>query len=129
MVELGKRSIGNFLEHRMPTYAEQLSYRGLFGLFPFIILVFALLAVLQLDAVFDRLIEAAMGAPPQQTPEPLEPVAKEGRAQVEFLRPLIEQRACHQKLRARCAKLAFIGRRSGRGYCRPIGPSLARYDR
>jgi membrane protein len=71
--------------------AEQLSYRGLFGLFPFIILVFALLAVLQLDAVFDRLIEAAMGAPPQQIPEPLEPVAEEGRAQTEFLRPLIEQ--------------------------------------
>src|SRR5512132_97532 len=91
MVELGKRSVKSFFEHRMTTYAEQLSYRGLFGLFPFIILVFALLAVLQLDAVFDRLIEAAMGAPPQQTPEPLEPVAKEGRAQVEFLRPLIEQ--------------------------------------
>ena len=62
MVELGKRSIDNFFEHRMPTYAEQLSYRGLFGLFPFIILVFALLAVLQLDAVFDRLIEAARRA-------------------------------------------------------------------
>ena len=91
MVELGKRSIDNFFEHRMPTYAEQLSYRGLFGLFPFIILVFALLAVLQLDAVFDRLIEAAMGAPPQQIPEPLEPVAEEGRAQTQFLGPLIEQ--------------------------------------
>src|SRR5918992_2112855 len=75
----------------MTTYAEQLSYRGLFGLFPFIILVFALLAVLQLDAVFDRLIDATMGAPPQQIPEPLEPVAEEGRAQTEFLRPLIEQ--------------------------------------
>ena len=91
MVELAKRSIGNFFEDRMATYAEQLSYRGLFRLFPFIILVFALLAVLQLDAVFDRLIEASMGAPPQQIPEPLEPVAKEGRAQTEFLRPLIEQ--------------------------------------
>jgi membrane protein len=91
MVELGKRSVKSFFEHRMATYAEQLSYRGLFGLFPFIILVFALLAVLQLDAVFDRLIEVAMGAQQQQIPEPLEPVAEEGRAQVEFLRPLIEQ--------------------------------------
>jgi membrane protein len=91
MVELGKRSVKSFFEHRMATYAEQLSYRGLFGLFPFIILVFALLAVLQLDAVFDRLIEVATGAPQQQIPEPLEPVAEEGRAQVEFLRPLIEQ--------------------------------------
>ena len=90
MAELGKRSIDNFFEHRMPTYAEQLSYRGLFGLFPFIILVFTLLAVLQLDAVFDRLIEAAK-AQPQQIPEPLEPVAEEGRAQTQFLGPLIEQ--------------------------------------
>jgi membrane protein len=91
MVELGKRSVRTFFEHRMPIYAEQLSYRGLFGLFPFIILVFALLAVLRLDAIFDRLIEAAMGAPPQQIPEPLEPVAEEGMAQAEFLLPLIEQ--------------------------------------
>jgi membrane protein len=91
IVELGKRSIKSFFEHRMATYAEQLSYRGLFGFFPFIILVFALLAVLRVDAVFDRLIEAAMGAPPQQIPEPLEPVAEEGRAQAAFLRPLIEQ--------------------------------------
>src|ERR671916_951027 len=91
MVELGTRVVKSFFEDRMATYAEQLSYRGLFGLFPFIILVFALLAVLQLDAVFDRLIDAAMGAPPQQIPEPLEPVAEEGRAQTEFLGPLIEQ--------------------------------------
>jgi membrane protein len=91
VTELGRRSITSYLEHRMTTYAEQLSYRGLFGLLPFIILVFALLAVLQLDAVFDRLIEATVSAPPQPTPEPLEPVAEEGRAQAEFLRPLIEQ--------------------------------------
>src|SRR5215212_10767647 len=91
MVEMGKISIRNFFEHRMATYAEQLSYRGLFGLFPFIILVFTLLTVLQLDAVFDRLIEAARGAPTQHIPQPLEPVAKEGRAQAGILRPLIKQ--------------------------------------
>ena len=90
-VELGMRSVKSFFEHRMVTYAEQLSYRGLFGFFPFIILVFALLAVLRVDAVFDRLIEAAIGVPPQQVPEPLEPVAEEGKAHAEFLRPLIEQ--------------------------------------
>ena len=84
MVELGKRSVKSFFEHRMATYAEQLSYRGLFGLFPFIILVFAFLAVLQLDAVFDRLIEVATGAPQQQIPEPLEPVAEEGRLRWNF---------------------------------------------
>ena len=91
VVQLGKRSIKGFLEHGMATFAEQMSYRGLFGLFPFIILVFTLLAVLRVDAVFDRLVEAAMGAPPQQIPEPLEPAAKESRSHAEFLRPLIEQ--------------------------------------
>src|SRR5215218_175867 len=80
------RSVKSFFEHRMVTYAEQLSYRGLFGFFPFIILVFALLAVLRVDAVFDRLIEAAMGTPPQQIPEPLEPVAEEGRRRFALLR-------------------------------------------
>ncbi len=91
IVELSKSSVKSFFEHRMATYAEQLSYRGLFGFFPFIILVFALLALLSIDAVFDRFIEAAMGVPPQQIPEPLEPVAQEGRTQAGFLRPLIEQ--------------------------------------
>jgi membrane protein len=88
---VGKRSVKSFFEHLMAVYAEQLSYRGLFGLFPFIILVFALLAVLRVDAVFDRLIEALTHAPPQKVPEPLEPVAEEGRAHAVFLRPLIEQ--------------------------------------
>jgi membrane protein len=75
----------------MPTYAEQLSYRGIFGFFPFVILVFALLALLRIDVVFDRLIEAAMGVPPQQIPEPLEPAAEEGRNQAAFLLPMIQQ--------------------------------------
>src|SRR5215217_4764422 len=91
MIELCKRSVRNFFEHRMIAHAEQLSYRGLFGFFPFIMLVFTLLAVLQLDAVFDRLIEAATNAQQQQISGPLEPVAEEGRAQMKFLRPLIEQ--------------------------------------
>jgi membrane protein len=91
IVEVGRHSVRSFFEHRMPIYAEQLSYRGIFGFFPFVILVFALLAVLRIDIVFDRLIEAAMGVPPQQIPEPLDPVAEEGRNQAAFLRPLIEQ--------------------------------------
>ena len=91
IVELSRHSVRSFFEHRMPTYAEQLSYRGIFGFFPFVILVFALLAVLRIDVVFDRLIEAAMGVPPQQIPEPLEPAAEEGRNQAAFLLPLIQQ--------------------------------------
>ncbi|HYQ83996.1 MAG TPA: YihY/virulence factor BrkB family protein [Rubrobacter sp.] len=91
IIELGRHSVKSFFEHRMAIYAEQLSYRGIFGFFPFIILVFALLAVLRVDAVFDRLVEAAMGVPPHEIPESLEPVAEEGRAQAAFLRPLMQQ--------------------------------------
>lgn len=91
MVELLKCSVKKFFKHRMTDYAEQLSYRGLFGLFPFIILVFTLLSILRVDAVLEGLIEAAAGAPQQQIPEQLESVAEESKAQAKFLRPLIEQ--------------------------------------
>src|SRR5215212_5407927 len=91
IVELGRHSVKSFFEHRMPIYAEQLSYRGIFGFFPFVILVFALLAVLRIDVVFDRIIDAAMGVHPQQIPEPIKHVAEEGRNQAAFLRPLIQQ--------------------------------------
>ena len=76
IIELGRHSVNSFFEHRMAIYAEQLSYRGIFGFFPFIILVFALLAVLRIDVVFDRLVAAAMGVPPNEIPEPLEPAAE-----------------------------------------------------
>src|SRR5918997_1461332 len=91
MVGLCKRSVKQFFKHRMTDYAEQLSYRGLFGLFPFIILVFTLLAILRVDAGIDRLIEAAADAPQQEIPEQLEPVTEESKAQTEFLLPMIEQ--------------------------------------
>jgi membrane protein len=91
IVEVGRHAVKSFFEHRMAIYAEQLAYRGIFGFFPFIILIFALVAILRFDVVFDRLIEAAMGVPQQQIPEPLEPVAEEGRNQASFLLPLIQQ--------------------------------------
>jgi hypothetical protein len=90
IVKVGRCAVRSFFAHRMAIYAEQLSYRGIFGVFPFI-LVFALLDVLRVGAVFDRLVEAAMGMQPHEIPEPLEPVAEGGRAQAAFLRPLIQQ--------------------------------------
>jgi membrane protein len=91
VLELGERSVRNFFAHRMTTYAELLSYRALFGLFPFVLLVVALLAVLRFDAVFERLVEEATSAPPQRVPEPLEPVVEQGREQAEPLRELVGQ--------------------------------------
>ena len=45
IIELGERSIRKFFEHRMTTYAAALAYRGLFGLFPFVLLVVVLLGL------------------------------------------------------------------------------------
>jgi hypothetical protein len=44
VVEVGKRAIGNYFEHRMGTYAA-LAYRGPFALFPFMLLLVVLVGV------------------------------------------------------------------------------------
>jgi len=84
VVELGERSIRKFFEHKMTTYAAALAYRGLFALFPFMLLVVALVGVLDLGAVFDRLTG-------QADPGPLGPAVERGREQAQPLEPLVEQ--------------------------------------
>ncbi len=43
IIEVGKRSILNFfVEHPMSTYGVALAYRGLFGLFPFLLILVVL---------------------------------------------------------------------------------------
>jgi membrane protein len=78
--ELGKRSLRNFLQHRMPTHAAALAYQGLFALFPFIIFLGVLLVVLQMDSLFERLTEQARSLPSQQVPGLLEPLVEQARA-------------------------------------------------
>lgn len=79
-----------FFEHRMTTYAAALAYRGLFGTFPFVLLVVALMAVLRFDGFFQWLIEQAGGGR-QQFPQQLEPTVERGRDQAGFLVGLIVQ--------------------------------------
>ena len=50
VVELGERAVRGFFGDRMATHAAALAYRGLFGLFPFLLLMFMLLGVLEFDA-------------------------------------------------------------------------------
>jgi membrane protein len=57
VVELGERSVRNFLADRMSTHAAALAYRGLFGLFPFVLLMIMLLGVLDLDGFFQGSLE------------------------------------------------------------------------
>jgi membrane protein len=91
IIELGERSIRTFLEHRMSTYAAALAYRGLFGLFPFVLIVVVLAGALGLPSSFDRMIEEARSEPSRQVPQQLEAVVEQGREQIQPLERMIEQ--------------------------------------
>ena len=88
---LGERSVRGFFGHRMTTYAAALAYRGLFTLFPFILLMVVLLGVLDLDNLLNRLIEQSRSDPARRVPGPLEPVVEEGKQQAQSLESLIKQ--------------------------------------
>lgn len=64
-VTLGKRSIKEFMNDDMTTYAAALAYRALFALFPFLIFLIALLGFLQIPGFFDNMLESARTALPQ----------------------------------------------------------------
>src|SRR3712207_8519048 len=91
IIELGRRSIRNFFEHRMSTYAAALAYRGLFGLFPFVLILVVLAGALGLPSYFDRMIEEARSEPSRQVPQQLEPVVEQGGEQIQPLKGMIEQ--------------------------------------
>jgi membrane protein len=91
MIELGERSIRTFFEHRMATYAAALAYRGLFGLFPFVLLLVVLAGALGLPNFFERTIEQVHSQPSQQVPQRLEPVVEQSKEQIQPLQTMIEQ--------------------------------------
>jgi membrane protein len=91
IIELGNRSIRKFFEHPMSTYAAALAYRGLFGLFPFVLILVVLVGVLGLPESVQGLIEQGRSESSQQVPEQLEPVVERGREQIQPLERMIEQ--------------------------------------
>jgi membrane protein len=93
IVEVGQRSIRNFIGHSMPTYASALAYQGLFALFPFVIFLGLLVVVLQVDGFFDRLIEQARSQPSQQLPGLLQPVVEQAQSSLpeEAFAPVAER--------------------------------------
>jgi membrane protein len=91
IIELGERSIRKFFEHPMATYAAALAYRGLFGLFPFVLIVVVLVGTLGVSDLFDRAREHARSESSQQVPQQLEPVVERGREQVQPLERIIKQ--------------------------------------
>src|ERR671917_521195 len=90
-IELGERSIRKFFEHRMTTYAAALAYRGLFGLFPFVLILVVLAGLLGFADFFDRLVNQTGSVPTQQVPQQLGPAVERGREQLQPLERMIEQ--------------------------------------
>ena len=92
IIEPGRRSLRNFFfEHPMATYAAALAYRGLFGLFPFLLLLVVLVGALGFPDFFDRAMDHARSESTQHVPQQLEPVVERGRDQIQPLVRMIEQ--------------------------------------
>ena len=85
VVEIAKRAIGNFFEHRMGTYAAALAYRGLFALFPLVLLVVLFVGAFGPPDAIDRLVAEVKAQSSQQVPQQLEPVVEQGREQIKPL--------------------------------------------
>jgi len=91
IIELGERSIRKFFEHPTSTYAAALAYRGLFGLFPFVLVLVVLAGALGLADFLERAIDHASSESSQYVPQQLEPVVDQGREQIQPLEGMVEQ--------------------------------------
>src|ERR687898_226195 len=92
ILDLGERSIRTFFfEHPMATYAAALAYRGLFGLFPFVLILVALVGALGFPDFFDRAMDQARAQSSRYVPQQLEPVVEPAREQVKPLVGMIER--------------------------------------
>jgi membrane protein len=92
IIDLGERSIRNFFfEHPMATYAAALAYRGLFGLFPFVLILVVLVGALGFPDFFDRATDQARAQSSRYVPQQLEPVVQPAREQVKPLLGMIER--------------------------------------
>jgi membrane protein len=91
IVELGVRPVRKFFAHPMATYAAALAYRGLFGLFPFLLILVVLVGTLGFPDFFDRATDQARAQSSEHVPQQLEPVVERGRDQIQPLMGMIEQ--------------------------------------
>ena len=92
IIALGASSLRNFFfEHPMATYAAALAYRGLFGLFPFLLILVVLASALGFSDFFDRAVEHARARSAEQVPQQLEPVVEQGREQLQPLVGMVER--------------------------------------
>jgi membrane protein len=92
IIEVGKRSLRKFFfEHPMASYAAALAYRGLFGLFPFLLILVLLASELGLADFLERAINQASSQSSQYVPQQLQPMIERGKEQLQPLERMIEQ--------------------------------------
>ena len=90
IVELGRRSILSFFfEHPMATYSAALAYRGLFGLFPFLLILVMLVGAIGFPDLFDRAADNAQEY--RRVPGQLEPVVEPAREQAQPLLGMLDR--------------------------------------
>jgi membrane protein len=105
IIELGERSLRKFFfEHSMATYAAALAYRGLFGLFPFLLILVVLASALGLADFLEQTIDQASSESSQYVPQQLQPMIERGKEQLQPLVRMIEQ--AHKQARG---DLLFFG--------------------
>jgi membrane protein len=92
IIELCRRSILSFFfEHPMATYAAALAYRGLFGLFPFLLILVVLVGALGITDYLDKATDSASTQTYKYVPQQLEPVVEPAREQVQPLLRMLER--------------------------------------
>ncbi len=92
IIDLVVRAVRNFFfEHPMATYAAALAYRGLLGLFPFVLILVVLVGALGFPDFFDRAMDQARAQSSRYVPQQLEPVVEPAREQVKPLLGMIER--------------------------------------
>jgi membrane protein len=77
--------MGNYTEHRMGTFAVALAYRGLFAVFPFLLISVVLLGFFGPSDAADRLVAEAKAQQSERVPEQLEPLVEQS---MKYIRPL-----------------------------------------
>jgi membrane protein len=85
IVGLVERVVASYFEDRMATYAASLAYRGLFGLFPFMLLLVVLVGIFASPDAFGQLVSEIESQASEQVPEQLAPVIEQVREQVKPL--------------------------------------------
>src|SRR5215217_7300911 len=90
IIEVGEITPRNFFfEHPMATYSAALAYRGLFGLFPFLLILVMLVGAIGFPDLFDRAADHARDY--RWVPGQLEPVVEPAREQIQPLLGMLDR--------------------------------------